>query len=57
MAKKKTVRFDLRKASDWRFREERHLSTLGDLLALIAEFGSDLVVSNDSITIYDDYLE
>ena len=61
------MKFEIGKGSDWNYSEIREIDTLEGLLALIKEFGSDIVVgdkfgiSDEShdyrITIYDSYLE
>lgn len=61
------MRFQIRKGSNFNFKEVREIDTLDGLLALIKEFGHDLVVGEAfkigkpdhdyRITVYDDYLE
>jgi hypothetical protein len=61
------MKFKLTRGSSWEWSETREINTLEELLALMEEFGHDLVVSHKfgigeedyayRITIYDDYLE
>ena len=60
------MRFCIGKGSDFNFEEIREITTLEDLLALISEFGDDIIVGKKfgivdepydyRITIYDSYL-
>lgn len=58
------MKFKIGKASNLSFEEVREISTLEELLDLISEFDSGIVVHEpmaglpgNRITIYDDYLE
>ena len=51
------MKFKLSKASDWGFEDSIDVSTLEDLLDIIAKYECSLVLNEDSIILYDDYLE
>ena len=51
------MKFRLEKASDWGFEKEVEINTLEELMALVEEYGEDLVINKERIIIYDDYLE
>lgn len=50
------MKFNVRKASDYRHNEEIEINSLEDIMKFIEENG-EIVLSNDEIIIYDDYLE
>lgn len=53
------MKFTLKKASDWKFKQEINIDTFKDLESIYEEYGTDLVVSfnRSEIKIYDDYIE
>lgn len=62
--RKLSVVIFIRKVSDYKFREQREVGTLDELLALMDEFGEDLIVKRErsgdgalDVIIYDDYYE
>ena len=53
------MKFELRKASNYRFVESIVINTLEDLKGLEEEYKNELIVNFEDrrITIYDDYME
>jgi len=50
------MKFKIDKASDWSYKGEVEINTLEELIDFVKKEG-DIVFTEESITIYDDYLK
>jgi hypothetical protein len=50
------MKFKIRKASDWKYKSELEINTLEELINFVEENG-EIILDEDEIMIYDDYIE
>lgn len=51
------MKFAIRKASDWNYEDELEINSLEELIKFINNNGGKIILKEERITIYDDYVE